>query len=86
MHSDEQEGKVMKEQAYWIDQNGMQQSQWIHHEGHEGKKWIARNGSGQGFVSYTLILCCVSVVAAISFGLLTGMINSLLYTAISSMP
>jgi len=85
-YPDDKEGKVMREQAFWIDENGIQQSQWVHHEGHEVKRWIARNGSGQGFVGYSLILCCVSVVAAISYGLLTGVINSLLFAAISAMP
>ena len=76
----------MKEQVFWIDQNGIQQSQWVAHDGHEVKKWIARNGSGQGFVSYSILLGFVSLVAAIAYGVFIGVFNSTILTIITSMP
>jgi hypothetical protein len=76
----------MREQVFWIDQNGIQQSQWIAREGHEVKKWIGRNGSGQVLVSYTLLLGIVSTIAAISYGLFVGVFNSMLLAIITSMP
>jgi hypothetical protein len=79
------QGKVMKEQVYWIDQNGIQQSQWVTRDHHNVKRWIARDGSGQGFVSYSLVLGMVSTVAAVLYGLSVGAFNHLLLTIVTSM-
>jgi len=76
----------MKEQVFWIDQNGIEQNQRVARDGHEVKKWIARNGSGQGFVSYSILLGFVSLVAAISYGVFIGVFNSTILTIITSMP
>lgn len=70
----------MKEQVVWTDQNGIQQNQWVTRETHNVKRWIARDGSGQGFVCYSLILVVVSTVAAALYGLSVGAFNHLLLT------
>lgn len=74
----------MKEQVIWTDQNGLQQSQWVTREKHNAKRWIARDGSGQGFVSYSLVLGVVSTVAAVLYGLSVGAFNHMLLTIITS--
>jgi len=76
----------MKEQAFLIEHNRSQQSQWVPRDGHEVKSWIARNGSGQGFVGYTILLCFSSLVAAISYGVFIGVFNSTILTILTSMP
>jgi hypothetical protein len=76
----------MKEHVFWIDQDGIQQSQWVARDGHGVKKWIARSGSGQGVVSYSILLGFVSTLAAVLYGLSVGLLNSMLLTIFTSMP
>lgn len=76
----------MKEQAFLFEQNSTGQNQWVPRDGHEVKKWIARNGSGQGFVGYTILLGFSSLVAAISYGIFIGVFNSTILTILTSLP
>ena len=43
----------------------------------ERSNWIAREGSGHNYVEYVLVLCCVSIVAALVFGAIGDALNGM---------
>jgi len=43
----------------------------------ERSNWIAHEGSGHNFVEYVIVLCCISIVAAVVFGAIGGDLNGM---------